>query len=108
MHAMGVVMIQENKDILERLESYLSNPLQPFDYPLMQEAYNHIIALKASNNNLHATINLLGKLNIDLELDRNSIYKIADKMYLCVDGADKEFENYQKYHSLCEDKSENT
>lgn len=49
MLAMGVVMIQDNKDILQRLESYLSNPLQPFDYALMQEAYNEIMSMRRLN-----------------------------------------------------------
>ena len=67
MHATGVVMIQDNKNIIERLESYLSNPLQPFDYSLLQEAYNEIIALRTTKDNLYTTINLVGDLNIKFE-----------------------------------------
>ena len=76
MGATGVVMIQDNKNIIDRLESYLSNPLQPFDYSLLQEAYNEIMALRRAKDALYDTINLVGDLNIKLE---NQIKNVTTK-----------------------------
>lgn len=103
MHAMGVVMIQENENLLQRLESYLSNPLQPFDYSLMQEAYNEIAALhkskqklldtisllNESKENLLTTINIVGNLNLKLEEQyKNAVTKGNDLVTAMLSGSD--------------------
>lgn len=87
---MDAVMTQDNQELIDRLESFLSNPLQPFDCSLLQEAYNEIIALRKakehllqtvdllnqSKDSLFITINILGDLNIKLE---KQIINLAQK-----------------------------
>lgn len=117
---MGVAMLTNNNTLLEKLESFLSNPLQQLDYSLLQECYNEIVTLHKTKDALFNTINAVGDINIKLEkeverwknnaidfaqtsrkiandliAERNRIYKIADMYYLCVEGADEEFKKYQ-------------
>ena len=120
MDAMGAAVLTNNNDLLDKLESFLSNPLQPFDYSLLQQCYNEIVTLHKAKDALFSTINAVGDINIKLEkelerwknnaidfaqmsrkistdlvAERNKIYQIADMYYLCVDGADEEFKKYK-------------
>lgn len=103
MHAMVVVMIQDDQDIINRLESFLSNPLQPFDCSLLQEAYNEIMALRKSKEHLMTTanlldqskdtlfqtINILGDINIKLEQQlQNVTTKGNDLVHAMMSGYD--------------------
>ena len=91
MHATGVVMIQDNQELIDRLESFLSNPLQPFDCSLLQEAYNEIVTLRTTKDNLYTTINLVGDLNIKYEADaqrwRQATYHLAHMLSKLDGGA---------------------
>lgn len=92
MHVMDVAMIQDNQDLINRLESFLSNPLQPFDYSLLQQAYNEIMALRKAKDTLYTTINLVGDLNIKYEADaqrwRQATYHLAHMLSRLDGGAD--------------------
>jgi len=82
--AMGAVMLTNNIQLLEKLESFLSNPLQPLDYPLLQEAYNEIVYLHKAKDALFNAINTVGDININLE---KKVIKLEKKLERCKNNA---------------------